>query len=60
MASRGAYRALVGKPERRPLGRPRRRWEDNIRMDLREEGWCTVWFGLTQALVNAVMNRRVP
>jgi hypothetical protein len=37
---RGAYRALVGKPEgRRPLGRPRRRWEDNIKMDLREEGW---------------------
>jgi hypothetical protein len=36
---RGAYRALVGKPEgRRPLGRPRRRWEDNIRMDLREVG----------------------
>jgi hypothetical protein len=34
---RGAYRALVGKPEgRRPLGRPRRRWEDNIKMDLRE------------------------
>jgi hypothetical protein len=37
---RGAYRALVGKPEgRRPLGRPRRRWEDNIKMDLREVGW---------------------
>jgi hypothetical protein len=36
----GAYRALVGKPEgRRPLGRPRRRWEDNIKMDLREIGW---------------------
>jgi hypothetical protein len=36
----GAYRALVGKPEgRRPLGRPRRRWEDNIKMDLREVGW---------------------
>jgi hypothetical protein len=36
-ARRGAYRALVGKPEgRRPLGRPRRRWEDNIKMDLRE------------------------
>jgi hypothetical protein len=36
---RGAYRALVGKPEgRRPLGRPRRRWEDNIKMDLREVG----------------------
>jgi hypothetical protein len=37
---RGAYRALVGKPEgRRTLGRPRRRWEDNIKMDLREDGW---------------------
>jgi hypothetical protein len=37
---RGAYKALVGKPEgRRPLGRPRRRWEDNIKMDLREVGW---------------------
>jgi hypothetical protein len=42
---RGAYRALVGKPEgRRPLGRPRRRWEDNIKMDLREVGWGT-WTG---------------
>jgi hypothetical protein len=37
---RGAYRALVGKPEGRgPLGRPRGRWEDNIKMDLREVGW---------------------
>jgi hypothetical protein len=37
---RGAYRVLVGKTEgRRPLGRPRRRWEDNIKMDLREVGW---------------------
>jgi hypothetical protein len=37
---RGAYRALVGKPKgRRSLGRPRRRWEDNIKMDLREVGW---------------------
>jgi hypothetical protein len=37
---RGAYRVLVGKPEgRRPLGRPRCRWEDNIKMDLREVGW---------------------
>jgi hypothetical protein len=37
---RGAYRAIVGKPEgRRPLGRPRRRLEDNIKMDLREVGW---------------------
>ena len=39
-ASRGAYRVLVGKPEgRRPFGRPRRRWEDNIKMDLTEVGW---------------------
>jgi hypothetical protein len=37
---RGTYRALAGKPEgRRPIGRPRRRWEDNIKMDLREIGW---------------------
>jgi hypothetical protein len=43
---RGAYRALVGKPEgRRPLGRPRRRWEDNIKMDLRKVGW-EAWTGL--------------
>jgi hypothetical protein len=43
-----AYRALVGKPEgRRPLGRPRRRWEDNIKMDLREVGWgCMDWMNL--------------
>jgi hypothetical protein len=42
---KGAYRALVGKPERRrPLGRPRRRWEDNIKMDLREGGWGA-WAG---------------
>jgi hypothetical protein len=43
---RGAYRASVGKPEgRRPLGRPRRRWEDNIKMDLREVEWGA-WTGL--------------
>jgi hypothetical protein len=65
---RGAYRALVGKPEgRRPLGRPRRRWEDNIKMNLREVGWGGMdWINLAQdrdrwrALVNAVMNLRVP
>jgi len=65
---RGVYRVLVGKPEgRRPLGRPRRRWEDNIRMDLWEVGWeCVDWMELAQdrdrwrALVSAVMNLRVP
>jgi hypothetical protein len=65
---RGAYRALVGKPEgRRPLGRPRRRWEDNIKMGLREVGWGGMdWMNLAEdrdrwrALVNAVMNLRVP
>jgi hypothetical protein len=42
---RGAYRALVGKPKgRRPLGRPRRRWEDNIKMDLRQVEWGA-WTG---------------
>jgi hypothetical protein len=56
-----AYRILVGKPEgRRPLGgRPRRRWVDNIKMDLREIGWDGVdWVDL--ALLNTVMNLRVP
>ena len=65
---RGVYRVLVGKPEgRRPLGRPSRRWEDNIRMYLREvECWCVDWMELAQdrdrwrALVSAVMNFRVP
>ena len=65
---RGAYRVLVGKPEgKRPLGRPRRRWVDNIRMDLQEVG-CGYgdWIGLAQdrdmwrTLVSAVMNLRVP
>jgi hypothetical protein len=61
---RGVYRVLVRKPEgKRPLGRPRRRWEDNIRMDLKEvECGGMDWFGLAQdsdryrAIVNAVMN----
>ena len=65
---RGAYRVLVGKPEgKRPLGRPRRRWVDNIRMDLQEVGCEYVdWIGLAQdrdrwrTLVSAVMNLRVP
>jgi hypothetical protein len=65
---RNAYRLLVGKPEgRRPLGRPRRRWVDNIRMDLGEVGWGEMdWIGLAQdrnrwrALVNSVLNLRVP
>ena len=63
----GVYRVLVGKPERkRPLGRPRRRWVDNIRMDLQEVGCGYVdWIGLAQdrdrwrTLVSAVMNLRV-
>jgi hypothetical protein len=61
------YKVLVGKPEgRRPLGRPRRRWEDEIRMDLRETGLGGVdWIRLSQdrdrwrAVVSAVMNLRV-
>jgi hypothetical protein len=65
---RNAYRLLVGKPEgKRPLGRPRRRWMDNIRMDLGEVGWSDVdWIGLAKnrnrwrALVNSVLNLRVP
>ena len=65
---RGVYRVLVGKPEgKRPLGRPRRRWEDNIRMDLQEvEVGYEDWIGLAQdrdrwrALVSAVRNLRVP
>ena len=65
---RGMYRVLVGKPEgKRPLGRPRRRWEDNIKMDLQEvRGGCEDWMELAQdrdrwrALVSTVMNLRVP
>ena len=65
---RGVYRVFVGKPEgKRPLGRPRRRWVDNIRMDLQEVGCGYMdWIGLAQdrdgwrTLVSAVMNVRVP
>jgi hypothetical protein len=64
---RNVYRLLVRKPEgKRPLGRPRRRWVDNIRMDLVEVGWGDVdWIGLAQdmdrwrTLVNSVLNLRV-
>jgi hypothetical protein len=64
---RRAYRALVGKPERRrPLGRPRRRYEDNIKVYLREVGWGVMdWIDLAQdrdrwrAVVNTVINLRV-
>jgi hypothetical protein len=64
---RNAYRLLVVKPEgKRPLGRPGRRWVDNIRIDLGEVGWVDVdWIGLAQdrngwrALVNSVFNLRI-
>jgi hypothetical protein len=68
MVKRNTYRLLVGKSEgkRRP-GRPRRRWVDNIKMDILELGWGDVdWIGLAQdrdrsrALVNAVINLRIP
>ena len=65
---RGAYRVLVGKPEeKRPLGKPSRRWVDTIKMDLQEVGCGYVdWIGLAQdrdrwrTLVSAVMNLGVP
>jgi hypothetical protein len=65
---RNAYRLFVGKPEgKRPLGIPRRKWIDNIRMDLGEVGWGNVdWIGLAQDrnrsrdLVNSLLNIRVP
>ena len=68
VARMGEERVLVGKPEgRRPLGRPRRRWVDNIRMDFQEVGCGYMdWIGLAQdrnrwrTLVSAVMNLRVP
>jgi hypothetical protein len=64
---RKVYRVLMGKPKgKRPLERPRRRWEDGIRMDLREIGWGSVdWIQLAQdrdrwrAVANTVMNLRV-
>jgi hypothetical protein len=66
--TRNAYRILVGRPEgKRPLGRPRSRWVDDIKMDLREIGWDGMnWIELARdrdqwrALVNTVMNLRVP
>jgi hypothetical protein len=65
---RGVYRVLVGNPEgKSPLGRPRRRWDDNVRMDLQKVGCgCEDWIGLAQdrdtwrALVSAVRKLRVP
>jgi hypothetical protein len=65
---RGVHRVLVGKPEgKRPFGRPRRRWEDNIKMDEQEVGGCLGdWMELAQdrdgwrALVSTVKNLRVP
>jgi hypothetical protein len=65
---RGVHRVLVGKPEgKRPLGRPRRRWEDNIKMDLQQVGWGRVdWMELAldkdrwRALVGTVRDFRVP
>ena len=65
---RGVHRVLVGKPEgKRPLGKPRRRWEDNIKMDVQEVGGgCGDWMELAQdrdswrALVGTVRNLRVP
>jgi hypothetical protein len=64
---RGAYRILVGRPAgKRSLGRPRRRWEDNIKVDLQAVGWGMDWIELAQdrdrwrAVVHAVMNLLVP
>jgi hypothetical protein len=65
---RNAYHIMVGKPEgKKPFGRPKRRWEEHIRMDLREIGWEGVdWMhmaqdrGQWQALVNTVTNLRIP
>jgi hypothetical protein len=68
MHGRGVYRVLVGRPEgKRPVGRPRHRWEDNIKLDLRETGINVInWIWLAQdrvqwqAFVNMVMNLWVP
>jgi hypothetical protein len=68
LEKRNAYRILVGMPEgKRPLGTPRRRWVDDIKMDLREIGWDSMdWIDLAQdrdqwtALVDTVMKLRVP
>jgi hypothetical protein len=65
---RGVYRVLVGRPKgKRPLGRPRHRWEDNIKMDLREigiNGMNWIWLALDRvqlwAFVNTIMNLQVP
>ena len=64
---RGVHRVIVGKPEgKRPLGRPRHKWEDNIKMDLQEVGGGGDWMELAQdrdrwrAFVNTVMNLRFP
>ena len=65
---RGVYRVLVGKPEgKRPFGRPRRRWDDNIKIDIQKVGWGA-WTKIDpaqdrdswRALVNAIRNLRVP
>jgi hypothetical protein len=66
--NRNAYRILMGKPEeKRPLGRPRRRWVNNVKLHLREIGWDGMdWIDLAQdrdkwrALVNTVMSLRIP
>jgi len=64
---KGVHKVLVGKPEgKRPLGKPRHGWENNIKMDLREVGGSGYWMELAQdrdrwrALVNTMMNFRVP
>ena len=64
---KSAFKIITGKPTKRPLGRPRRRWEDNIKMDLEEIGInAGNWVDLAQdrnywrALVNAALNLRVP